>query len=143
MGVGLREEVGMTQEQFNRLPKWAQDKITTLEWQREQAVTALNGAVNGDKKTDVWYDQHPSTGEAPGPVQKRFYIPDNTVNFRFFKDGSKDETWRGNGVSVSLRQHDNEPNVSITFDSQRVAMIPGAGNVIRFVPRVPALKRGK
>jgi hypothetical protein len=36
----------MTPEQFSRLPKWAQEKITTLQHQLDDTVKALNAAVS-------------------------------------------------------------------------------------------------
>lgn len=39
-------------EQIAKLPKWAQDHIRDLDFQRQQAVTALNEFVDQQKPTE-------------------------------------------------------------------------------------------
>jgi hypothetical protein len=59
---------------ITKLPKWAQEHIRDLERQRDVAVATLNGFVDNQTESPVYYEDHPCTGEASGPVFKRRYI---------------------------------------------------------------------
>jgi len=69
-----------------RLPKWAQEYIEKIQYQRDAAVDALNRFVDYQTPSNIWTEEHPSTGEKVGPAQKRKYIQGHEVTFLLGKE---------------------------------------------------------
>ena len=74
-----------TPELIAKLPKWAQDRIRTLERERLEALRALNNHVDNQKPSQIYWEEYLSTGEGTGwtggtgPSVKRFYVQTNRV----------------------------------------------------------------
>ena len=62
------------QDKLDKLPKWAQDYINGIERERETAIRALNGYLDGQTESPFYIDELERTGEQPGPSHKRRYI---------------------------------------------------------------------
>jgi len=62
------------QRDLSKLPRWARDRITTLERQRETAIQALNEYLDDQTPSRFYMDDILSTGENVGPTFKRRYI---------------------------------------------------------------------
>jgi hypothetical protein len=71
---------------ITKLPKWAQEHVQKLEYQRDAAVDALNHFIDKQTKSDIWIDEHPTTGEKTGPVEKKCYLQAHEVTFRLGKE---------------------------------------------------------
>jgi hypothetical protein len=69
-----------------KLPKWAQDYIQKIQYQRDAAVEALNNFVDGQTKSNIWIEEHPCTGEKTGPVEKKKYLQTHEVVFLLGKE---------------------------------------------------------
>jgi hypothetical protein len=67
---------------ITKLPKWAQEHIRDLERQRDVAVATLNGFVDNQTESPVYYEDHPCTGESPGPVCKRKYLQTDQIEVK-------------------------------------------------------------
>lgn len=72
----------MTQEQLNKLPKFAQEYIRKIERERELAVRQLNEFVDGQTESKIWVDEAVCTGEESGPSFKRHYIQAHRLTFK-------------------------------------------------------------
>jgi hypothetical protein len=68
------------------LPKWAQEFIQKIQYQRDAAVDALNRFTNNQTESDIWIGEHPTTGEKTGPVEKKCYLQAHEVTFRLGKE---------------------------------------------------------
>lgn len=106
----------MKPEQLNKLPKWAQDHIKTLQRERDVALRELNEWTDGQTPSGMYIDEMVCTGEEQGPSVKRRYIQSNRV------------TVEHAGVMVEVWSH-NEGHIAIRWgrddgSSRDVAMIP-------------------
>jgi hypothetical protein len=61
-------------ERIKKLPAWAQELIADLAREREVAVRALNGYLDGQTKSSFYIDNLECTGENTGPSKKTQYI---------------------------------------------------------------------
>ena len=71
-------------EQIAKLPVWAQEHIARLERERSTAIRALNGHVDNQKPSKVYWEEYLSTGEGnsggpSGPTNKRFYVQTDRI----------------------------------------------------------------
>lgn len=66
-------------EQIEKLPKWAQERIRDLERERELSVRKLNEFVDGQTESRIWVDDLVCTGEQSGPTSKRHYIQSHKI----------------------------------------------------------------
>jgi len=65
----------MTDDRFDKLPKWAQSHIRTIERERDTAIRALNQYIDNQTPSPFYSDEYVSTGEAQrGPSGKRRYF---------------------------------------------------------------------
>jgi hypothetical protein len=46
----------MDDKQFEKLPKWAEEHIKTIQRERDNAVRALNDYVNSQTPTEIYID---------------------------------------------------------------------------------------
>lgn len=58
----------------SKLPKWAQERILTLERERDLAIRALNAFQDEQTPSMFYHDDWVSTGEGKGPSVKRRYV---------------------------------------------------------------------
>lgn len=106
----------MTEEQFNKLPKWAQEEFKTIQRQREEAIKSLNEYVDNQTESPFSVDDYVSTGEEEGPSKKVRYIQAYCVRVKH--------------AGVDLRVYANEDNsIRIQYGKQNysigeVALIP-------------------
>lgn len=70
----------------NKLPKWAQERIKELQYQRDAAVDALNNFVDNQTPSNIYIEEHPCIGESSGPSFKRSYIQNHAVTFKLGKE---------------------------------------------------------
>ena len=61
-------------EKIEKLPKWAQEHITKLDMQRDEAIKALNESVDTQTESSFYHEEMLNTGERIGPTIKKFYI---------------------------------------------------------------------
>ncbi len=54
---------------LSKLPKWARERITNLERQRDEAVRQLNEFCATQTPSGIWVDELVSTGEQAGPCR--------------------------------------------------------------------------
>lgn len=103
--------MAMTAEQFKRLPKFAQDEITTLrrncKTMREDRDTAMKNWPEGDTKVRIDFENE-------------FFLPNHT---RVMFNGK-------NGVKVCVHTHP-DGHINVEFDDG--VIIPSARNVIYIV----------
>ncbi len=64
----------VTSEMLAKLPRWAQEHINRLTFQRNDAVKALNAHLEQQAPSAIYYDRWVSTGEKASPVLKRFRV---------------------------------------------------------------------
>lgn len=69
-----------TQEQIQKLPKWAQEYIRNLERQRESAINTLNSQVDDQTPSPFYYEDWICTGERAGPSTKRRYVQSHRLH---------------------------------------------------------------
>lgn len=77
-----------TEQQIEKLPKWAVEHITSLTREREAAVAALNKYIDGQSESPVFIDELESTGEERSdgrnpPSFKRRYVQAHRVSFEW------------------------------------------------------------
>src|SRR5262249_53047522 len=82
-------------EQLAKLPKWAQDHITKLERQREEAIRTLNQALDTQTESSFSVVATPCTGETTGPSFKRAYVQAHSIEVR----------WRGVELTVDANDY--------------------------------------
>lgn len=68
---------------IKKLPKWAQEHITTLERERDIAIRALNDYCDSQTPSVIYVDEYKSTGEERGPSSKRRYFNGQRVTVEF------------------------------------------------------------
>lgn len=116
-------------DKIAKLPKWAQQHIIQIERQRDAAIDTLNRSIDNQTETDIWFCEHPSTGEdgARGPIQKKFYVPSHWIEIDF--EGVK--------CTVLLREGSG---IDITYSSSdrhmaEVALVPRSYQQIYLVSK--------
>ena len=67
-----------TQEQLNKLPKWAQDHIRDIQRQRDIAVLRLDEMVDSQTPSPIYIDELDCT-ENGSPKCRRTYIQSNRI----------------------------------------------------------------
>lgn len=91
-------------EDISKLPKWAQEKIKTLERERENAIRQLNDYLDSQTKSPFYITDLVSTGEAErGPSYKTTYIQTNKMTIFhagvlldiLLREGQIDLSWGG------------------------------------------------
>ena len=89
-------------DNISKLPKWAQEHIKHLGYQRDAAVLALNNFRDIQTPTMCWFEEHPCTGEEAGPSLKRWYLQTREVTMLL---GKEEVTMRlgydGDGITIS------------------------------------------
>lgn len=111
---------------ITRLPKWAQEQITDLQRQRDEAIRTLNEATDSQTKSRIWVSRMPCTGETGGgPVQKLQYIQAHSVYFQH-----RDEKFE---LSLPYDQaHDATMPVRLCSLSRSIMIRGNCSNVIEF-----------
>lgn len=59
---------------ITKLPKWAQEHISSLEFKRNEAIKTLNRFLDEQTESQFFIAEHPCTGESTGPVFKKLFI---------------------------------------------------------------------
>lgn len=110
---------------LEKLPKWAQEHIKTIEMQREAAVSALNDFRDSQTESPVFYELHPCDGQQQGPAFIRHYIQTNAVQFNY------------GGVDLRVSVWNNE--ISLSWGGlhgiRDAAMVPFGYNQVRLVTK--------
>jgi hypothetical protein len=75
--------VVITQEQFDKLPKWVREYIEKIERERDTAVRTLNEAVDQQTPSIVSYTEFACTGEKQGPSPKTVYVQTHQIDFEY------------------------------------------------------------
>lgn len=78
----------------SRLPKWAQDLIRNLRYEREVAIRALNKYCDEQTPGPIYVDELESTGEEQGPSMKRRYFRGDKVSIE----------WAGVLLDITVRE---------------------------------------
>jgi hypothetical protein len=66
----------MNKEQFERLPKYAQQRIKELEGENAWMHSALDSMINSQVESKIWTEEFDRTNIS-GPLIKRFFHADN------------------------------------------------------------------
>lgn len=103
----------MTAEQLTKLPKWAQEAITSLQRQRDNAQAELKRLLDSQTKSFIYV--HSRTLN----LDDRSYIQDDSVNFVI----------EGGEIEVFL--DDGELKLMARGLNTQIAVIPSVTNVIR------------
>ena len=66
---------------IEKLPKWAQEHIVTIERQRDKAIRQLNKFCDDQTESAIFVEDAPCTGEdgKRGPIFKKHYIQSDKV----------------------------------------------------------------
>ena len=109
---------------IDKLPKWAQEHISSLERERDEAVKTLARFEDSQTESQIYYEQMPSDGRQSGPSFSRRYINGATHGV----------TFNAHGVQLDVRIHDegprNQPSIGLSWSaderylSRNVAVIP-------------------
>jgi hypothetical protein len=111
---------------------WAQDHIKDLEREREQAVKALKTQVDGQTKTNVYFDDHACIGQnlqtgqrGGGPTFVRTYIQSKRVLFALPRS------------EMELEVYVNEADHRVEFRAPRgyPYIEPHGNNLFHLVPK--------
>ena len=86
---------------IEKLPKWAQEEIKTLERERDVAVRELNQWVDRQTPSKIYTDELICLGELSGPSFKRRYFQGDSAIFEhlgitlrvLLRDDCLDLTW--------------------------------------------------
>ncbi len=103
---------------LTKLPKWAQEKISSLECQLESAhnamkKTMLDSTKNGTGAVSLWVSSMYSTKD-------RFVLHDRSiVEFKIEKSKT---------IAVRLRQEENDCYLDVNSNSSAVSIEPRASN---------------
>lgn len=106
---------------LTRLPKWAQEHIQVIQYQRDAAVSALNNFTDGITKSNIWVEEHPVTGEKTGPNSKVRYLQAHEVTFLLGKEE----------ITVGFSYEKKALRISAGW--QGLVIRPSASNVIEIV----------
>jgi len=105
---------------ITKLPKWAQEHIQTIQYQRDAAIRTLNDFTNQQTPTSVYFEEHPCTGESQGPTLKRRYLQTHAITFLLGKE------------EISLR-FDHEGKLFLSAGWHGIHFKPTASNQIQIV----------
>jgi len=122
--------VSITQK-ITSLPKWAQERIVTLERERQTALDALNKWVNEQTEAPMWIDEMKCLGEerkdgSDPPSFKRRYIQTRRIAMNHA------------GVRLDVSLVDNEIRLQWSVESgamRNVAMIPHSYQSVTLVAK--------
>lgn len=112
------------QGKFDKLPKWAQERMRDLEGERQAAVRQLNEFVDSQTESRLWVDEMPCTGEERGPSYKKHFIQSRKVTFLV----GKTEVY----VSLAI---DNPGELNINCGSRQMVFQPNASNSITIIDK--------
>lgn len=113
--------MSMTEEQFNRLPKFAQEEIKILRRLAENHIKALNDHLDSEKESPVFYEDWMWDGKTNH--SKRFNIQNDLVKFSI-----------GSGV---IHAYLRDRELQITWMRGDFALVPRSGNVFHIVELNP------
>ena len=107
----------MTTQNLERLPKWAQDYILTLQRERQLAIRALNQYCDNQTHSPFFIEELECTGEENGPSRKVRFIQTHKVSVEWH-DVILDVLIRPDRTAIEMRwsKGDRSPG--------RVAFIP-------------------
>lgn len=117
----MKSTVIVTEDLIACLPKWAQRHIEKIQYQRDAAVDALNHFIDKQTKSDIWIDEHPTTGEKTGPVEKKCYLQAHEVTFRLGKE------------EISVGFSFEKESLRISAGWQSLIIKPSASNMIEIL----------
>ena len=86
-----------TKEQIEKLPKWAQEHIATLERQRSTAIESLNEYRDQQSPSPFYLDEMLCTGEQAAPSRKKIYVQAHSICVE----------WRGVLLRVDANDYGN------------------------------------
>lgn len=112
-------------EDVAKLPKWAQERMRQLEFQRNAAIRALQEFENKQTESRVWVADHACIGETPGPSLIKNYLQTRNVTFKVGEDE----------ISCYLRE-DNILDINSHYDS--ISIRPQAANSIHIIGKTEA-----
>lgn len=118
-----------TQEQIEKLPKWAQEYIRDVERQRETAVLALNTYCDEQTPAPLHVEELECTGEERGPSFKTRYIQGRRIAatwqgvnlYIYLADDCIELKWEGQRRSL-----DECAFIPYSFQAARIKAIAGA-----------------
>lgn len=110
---------------FTKFPKWVQDYIRKIQYERDAAVRTLNEFIDNQTPTNIYTEAHPCTGEASGPTHKINYIQGHGVTFKIGKE------------EISVRFTFDHPGLRISSGWRRLVFKPEASNCIEIVEEKP------
>ena len=118
----------MTTEQLNKLPKWAQDHIESIQRQRDQAVKALNEVAGNQSPSPFSYTRHDCTSTG-GPTFRKFTIQADTLIVNWLgielRVDAHDYGNQGKGIRLQWTgEHQTEDVAMIPSSYQAVALVP-------------------
>jgi hypothetical protein len=106
---------------FTKLPKWVQEHIKKIQYQRDAAVDALNKFQDEQTPTNVYIEEHPCVGESSGPSKKIRYIQAHAVTFKLGEE------------EITVRYKYDSPGLHISSGWRRLCFKPEASNCIEIV----------
>jgi hypothetical protein len=109
----------MTEQQFDRLPKWAQNEFEKIQRERDTAIRQLNAYVDDQTESPFRTDDLVSTGERQGPTQKIRYIQSHAMSV----------VYAGVELTIILRDTNGPPRIDLSWgrverDNDPVFMVP-------------------
>ena len=115
-----------------RLPKWAQERIESMERERDTAVNALNAYTEHQTESPFYFDDFLCIGEdgaGRGPTFKRVYI-----------NGTNEMTVLFKGVELTIILSPNDKGMSISWNnadymSGHVAMVPKSFQQVELIAK--------
>lgn len=73
----------MTPEQFEKLPKWAQEEFNSIKRQRDTVVEHIKDFCDESTPSSIWIDELVCDGESRGPTARRRYIQSRLIRINF------------------------------------------------------------
>ena len=115
-----------------RLPKWAQERLESLERERDTAINALNAYADHQTESPFYFDDLLCTGEdgpQKGPTFKRVYI-----------NGTNRMTVCYGGVALEILLRSYHLGISLSWSSaerelHHVAMIPASYQQVTLIAK--------
>lgn len=108
----------MSDEQLNKLPKWAQEEFRNLQRERDLAVRQMNAITNQQTESPIYCDDYVCSGEQQGPTCKRRFFQGKRVTINW--EGVKLEIYcsdgtgqRHRGIQLSWCQADMHGDVAL------------------------------
>ena len=65
---------------FDKLPKWAQEHIESLQRERDTAVKTLKDFEDSQTPSPIYFDELVSDGESIGPTHRKRYVQSHDIN---------------------------------------------------------------